>query len=103
MGKVGVAAKLTAAAGKRDELVSAMGELVKAVDDEPGTLVYVMLTDTKDEDVVWFFELYEDEDAMKAHSRSDTMKAVGGKLGGLVGGAPELHVLTPVAGKGVSL
>src|SRR5687768_11979404 len=103
MPKIAMLAKLTAAEGKRDELVTVMSELVKAVEDEPGTLAYALHTDDADANVVWFYELYENEDALKAHGGSEAMRAVGGKLAGLVGGRPELIRVTPVAGKGLPI
>jgi quinol monooxygenase YgiN len=101
MSKVAVVAKITAAPGKRDELVTALAELVKATEDEPGTLIYALNTDKGNDDVVWFYELYTDDAALAAHSGSEAMKAVGRKLGGLVGGAPEITTLDVVGGKGI--
>ena len=103
MPKVAAIAKLTAAEGQRDALVKVMDQLVDAAADEPGTEIYVINLDAKDANVVWFYELYTDNDALQAHSASDTMKAIGGQLGGLLGGAPELNFLTPHRGVGVDL
>jgi quinol monooxygenase YgiN len=103
MGKMALIARMTAAPGKRNELVEALGGLVKGVEDEPGTLVYVLNTDDADENVVWFYELYADQDALAAHSTSDTMKTVGRELAALMAGRPELHRMTPRAGKGVDV
>lgn len=101
MAKVAVIAKLTAAPGKREELVAAFASMLDAVEQESGTLVYALNTDKGNADLVWFYELYEDDAALAAHSGSDAMKAVGGKLGGLLGGAPELFMLSLEGGKGL--
>jgi quinol monooxygenase YgiN len=101
--KVAAIAKLTATAGKRDDLLSAMAELVAATEDEPGTELYVMNAAANDADAVWFYEIYTDDGALAAHSSSDAMKRIGAKLAGLVAGPMELHVLRPVAGKGISV
>lgn len=103
MSKVAAVAKLTAAEGKRDELVKVMEQLVDAAEAEAGTELYVLNLDAAEADVVWFYELYTDNDALTAHSKSDTMKAVGGQLKDLLAGRAELHFLTPVRGVGVSL
>ena len=104
MSKVAAIAKLTAADGKRDELVKVMDQLVDAAAEETGTLIYVLHLDNKDENTIWFYELYTDADALKAHSGSETMQAVIGQLGGgLLAGAPELNMVTPHRGTGVSL
>jgi quinol monooxygenase YgiN len=101
MSKVAAIAKLTAAEGQRDALVKVMDQLVDAAADEAGTEVYVLHFDNKDADVIWFYELYADHDAFKAHSGSPTMATVIGQLGGLVAGAPDMHVLTPHRGVGI--
>ncbi|MBA3653533.1 MAG: antibiotic biosynthesis monooxygenase [Actinobacteria bacterium] len=103
MSKVAAIAKLTAAEGQRDALVKVMEQLVDAAADEAGTELYVLNLDTAEVDVVWFFELYSDSDALAAHGQSDTMKAITGQLGGLVAGRPELHFLTPHRAAGITL
>ena len=103
MPKVAAIAKLTAADGQRDALVKVMEQLVDAAADEGGTEIYVLNLDNKDENAIWFYELYTDQDALSAHSGSDTMKAIGGQLGGLIAGAPELHFLTPHRAAGVDV
>ena len=104
MSKVAAVAKLPAAEGKRDELIKIMEPLVENANNEPGTEVYILCLDNKDENVIWFFELYTDNDALAAHSGSDTMKAVMGQLGGgVLAGRPELNILTPHLAAGVDL
>jgi quinol monooxygenase YgiN len=53
--------------------------------------------------VVFFYELYADEDAFKAHSSGEALKAVFPKLGGLVAGPPDMVIGTPRNAKGISL
>jgi len=60
----------------------------------------ILHTDNGEEDVLWFYELCTDGDAMTAHSASDTFKALGPSLAPLLGGRPEMHLVTPVGGKG---
>ncbi|HUQ38810.1 MAG TPA: putative quinol monooxygenase [Acidimicrobiales bacterium] len=101
MPPIAVHAKLTAQPGKRDELVTALQELVEATQSEPGTLVYALHTSDSDENAVWFYELYPDQDARDVHGRSETMKAIGPKLAGLLGAMPELSAGTVVGSKGL--
>lgn len=103
MPRIAAIVKLTAQAGKRDELVSALKPLVDGVADEPGTLAYALHTSNSEDDVVWFYELYSDQAALDTHSSSDTMKAAMPALAGLLGGRPEMHYCTPVGGKGLDL
>ena len=103
MSKVAAIAKLTAAEGQRDALVKVMEQLVDNAETEAGTEIYVLNLDTKDPNVIWFYELYTNGDALAAHSGSDAMKAIGGQLAGLIAGRAEVHVLTPHRGVGVDL
>jgi quinol monooxygenase YgiN len=103
MSKVAIVAKMTAKEGQRDQLVQALQPLLEAVNDETGTEIYAMHTDASAPEVVWFYELYTDQEAMMLHGTSQTMKAVGGELAGLLDGKAELYFLEPKAAKGVSL
>lgn len=96
-----VLAKITAQEGKRADLIEALGPMLDHVETEEGTVHYVLCKDTGDEDVVWVYERYTDEAALAAHGSSDAMKAVGGSIGSLVAGPPEITVLAPVGGKGL--
>lgn len=104
MSKVAVIAKLTAADGKRDELQAALADVGMAnVAAEPGTLLYALNADTKDPNVLWFYELYEDGDALAAHGGSEAMKEMGRTIAPFMAGRAEVHVLDPVAAKGLEL
>jgi quinol monooxygenase YgiN len=94
MAEIAMIVKLPAAAGKTDELLAAVQKLVAAAEGEPGTLQYVVHTEDADPDVVWFYELYADKDALDAHSGSTAMAEAMQSFGGLLGGAPEMHALS---------
>ena len=100
MSEVAYIAKLTAAYGKRDEAMAALGSLVDAAESEPGTLQYVLYADTTDPAAIWFTELYADEAAFEAHMSSPAMAEVIGSLGGLLGGPADLRRLEIVKRKG---
>lgn len=100
MDNVGMVVKLTAAPGKRDELVDALRYLVDAVAEEEGTLRYTLHVEDADPDAVWFYELYTDKDALAAHGKNPAFATLNDKLRGLVGGPMQMHTLTPVASKG---
>jgi quinol monooxygenase YgiN len=71
------------------------------VEGEEGTLEYVLCEDATDENVVWMYESYADQASFEAHGGSDEMKALGGAIGHLLAGRPELIFLNPVGGKGL--
>jgi quinol monooxygenase YgiN len=101
MAKVALLAKITAKDGQRDDLVKAFDQGLKNAEGEEGTLTYILHTDAKDENVVWFYELYTDADALKAHGSSDGMKALGPVLAPFMAGRAELIHLQPLGGKGL--
>ena len=45
------------------------------VENEPGTLMYILHEDAEDDDVLWFYEQYDRQAAFDAHGTSDAMKA----------------------------
>ena len=100
MSKTAVFAKFTAAPGKRDELVQALMPMLASVESEAGTEIYAM--HTADEDTVWFYEVYSDGDAFKAHSGGDAIKEAFTKTAGLVTGRPEVMIGQLQAAKGVA-
>jgi quinol monooxygenase YgiN len=101
MSKVAVVATLKAKAGKRDELVSALGTAIETANGEAGTLLYILHGNPADENSLLMYELYTGHDALGAHVSSDAFKALGASIGHLVDGQPELTVLTPLSGKGL--
>jgi len=101
MSNVAVVARLSAQPGKRDDLVAALQAALDNAESEPGTRYYILHTDDKDADAVWFYELYGSAEDLKAHSTSDAFKALGPTLASLLAGRPELTFLTPVGGKGL--
>ena len=103
MPKVSLIAKLPLQPGKRDAFVEAFTPMMEAANDEAGTEIYVLNFQDDDENVVWVYELYTDDEAMALHSSSEAMAGLMTSLGDLVGGAPELIKCTPVLAEGVEL
>jgi quinol monooxygenase YgiN len=101
MAQIAYVVKLTAAEGKRDEALATLGKLVDATEGEPGTVQYLLHTETNEPDTIWFYELYADQAAFEAHSTSATMAEVLGLLGGgLLAGAADMRQLDVVRHKG---
>ena len=100
MSEVAYIVKLTAADGKRDEAMAALGRLVDAAESEPGTLQYVLYADTTDPAGIWLTELYADQAAVDAHMSSTAMAEAMGSLGGLLDGPADLRQVEIVKRKG---
>jgi quinol monooxygenase YgiN len=100
MAQIAFVVKLTAAEGKREEALATLGKLVDATEDEPGTLQYVLHTDTTEPNVIWFYELYADQAGFEAHATSTAMAEVMGSLGGMLDGPADMRQLEIVRRKG---
>jgi quinol monooxygenase YgiN len=101
MSKVGVWVKLDVQPGKRDEAVAIIQEALTAVQSEEGTLLYVLNADPSDENVLYFYEAYTDQDALVAHGGAAWFKSFGPKLGPVLAGRPSMTFLTALGGKGI--
>ncbi len=102
MSQVAIWAKIPAKPGMRDEMIKVMqDEIDHVTNNEAGTTYYILHEDPKDEDAVYFYELYTDRAASEAHGQSDTFKAMGPLLAPFLGGKLELKFLRPVQGKGL--
>jgi quinol monooxygenase YgiN len=101
MSMISVVVKLTAQEGKRDEIVSGFGPMMDHVETEEGTLTYILMEDTSDENVLRLYEQYADQAGFDAHGASDQMKALGAAIGPHLVARPELHFCNPLRGKGL--
>lgn len=98
---VHVIARITAVAGKRDELVAAFHQLLPEVHAEAGCIAYAPAVDSgaaldrfaaADPDVVTIVERWESVEHLQAHLAAPHMAAFRDKSGHLVAGA-ELRLL----------
>ena len=103
MSKISLIAKLTAAEGKADELRAAMGTLIAAADEEDGLEVYSVHADSADANTFYFFELYRDQAALDVHGKGERMKPAMKALGSMLGGRPDVTMMSPVAAKGLDV
>jgi quinol monooxygenase YgiN len=101
MSKVVAIVKMPAAPGKGKELAAAMDFALENVKAESGTRYYIIHAEAGNDDVLWMYEMYDSQADMDAHMSSEWFKQLGPKVGGLFGGAPEFHVMTPLGGKGL--
>lgn len=102
--KAAVHVKLNAVEGKGAELVAAFAALYDGpLDAEAGTELHVIHQVKDSPDVVVFYELYSDADALAVHSSGEALKAIFPKLAGLVAGPPEMLILEPRNAKGLPL
>jgi quinol monooxygenase YgiN len=94
----GIIGKVTAVAGKRDELVSI---LVGGVNSMPGCLSYIVATDPADADGLWITEVWDNEASHKASLSLPQVKEAISKGRPLIAGFSNRVVTTPVGGHGL--
>ena len=75
MAKIAIAARVRVKEGRLDDYLSAFAPLLEKVENEPGTLVYLVQRSKDDPNVFWTSELYADEAAFELHSSSDVHAA----------------------------
>jgi len=103
MSKISLIAKLTAAEGKSSELEAVLTNVIAAAEEEEGLEVYSVHAANDEPGVYYFFELYRDEEAKAVHGKGEGMRTAMGAFAGLLGGRPEIIMMTPVAAKGLDI
>ncbi|MBZ6494381.1 putative quinol monooxygenase [Natrinema longum] len=73
---------------RREEALESIEHLVAESRQEPGLIDYRAATDVSDQNVVRFFEQYEDEEAFGAHTQTDHFQEFEAALPELLAGEP---------------
>ena len=98
MPKVSLLTRVRANTGRGAELIEACRSLLEQVEDEAGTLRFVVNRSKDDSDSFWFSELYADDEAFAAHGASEVMAKLAPAFGDLVADS-ELILGEPVLAK----
>ena len=92
-------ARIIAKPGSGEEMAEALTGLVAASEEEPGLRVYAAHRQDNDPETFWFYEVYDDEDALSVHARGPRMTEARGKVREFGAAAPEVFRVTPLAQK----
>jgi quinol monooxygenase YgiN len=87
--------QLIAAEGKRDELIHVLTNYGKTLDGEPGTTLYAAAADAADENIIWLWEEFADEDAVRGHFEHDFFRALQLELADLLAEPAAVRPLVP--------
>jgi quinol monooxygenase YgiN len=94
---IGVLATLRVQEGKSAEFEAIFVALTKEVRaNEPGNVAYQLTRSRTEANTYKVFELYADDDAVKAHRGADHFRSAGAKMGECLAGKPEIEVLDGV-------
>ena len=87
----GFIARFVVHEGRRDDALHVLDEMIAKVPDEPGTLVYQVLTDRDEPDVIWCYERYIDQAGLKAHQASALHDTIVPRLRALLTSDTRIH------------
>jgi len=90
---------MTAAPGKRDELVSI---LLEGATGMPGCLSYIVAKDTGDANAIWVTEAWESKASHEASLSLPSVKEAIAKGRTLIAGFSDRVVTTPIGGTGLA-
>lgn len=94
---IGIIATIKVQDGKQADFEAVfrdLGAQVRA--NEPGNKLYQLCKSKADPATYVVMEIYENEDALKAHGASDHFKAAGPKMGPCLAGRPEIQYFDTV-------
>lgn len=93
----GVVATLKIQEGKEAEFEAIFHDLMAEVRaKEPGNHLYRVFRSRKDKSIFVVMEIYENDDAMKAHGKSDHFRAANPKIGAVLAGPPDIHFMDAI-------
>jgi quinol monooxygenase YgiN len=93
----GALLQMTAQEGQRDELLRVLANYANTLDGEPGTTLFTVAADPNDEDLVWVWEEFADDNAVQEHFRHDFFRALQLELGDLLAEPAAVRPLAPFA------
>lgn len=89
-------------AGKRDELVELLQNMIDNTRQEEGNQVYDLYSSGDEGQSLHLFERYRDQAALDAHRAADYYKAYRGRLPELLDGQVSVVVLNEIDARGAS-
>ena len=92
--------RFRAAPGKGPDLAQHLTATAGRFTSETGTDLWLVHQSLTAPDEIWVYELYRDQAGKAAHEASPAYAAARAITGSLLGGAPEVHPLLPLGGKG---
>jgi quinol monooxygenase YgiN len=93
--RFGAVLQLTAAPGKRDEVIRVLTNYGRTLGGEPGTTLFAAAADAGDVQIVWLWEEFADEDAVRGHFEHDFFRALQLELGDLLAEPAAVRPLVP--------
>jgi len=100
--KVSLLKKYCVTAEKKEALIDhILAFASKLAANEDGTELFIVSTSPTDENVIFIYIVYANEEVRTLHENSDTYITYRTAVNNLVSGIPEIIFLTPQGGKGL--
>ena len=95
-GRQALIVRLNAQAGKRAALLDLLNTYADGLAEEPGTEMYMVSVDPDDDDLVWLYEIFQDEDAENEHRKSQGFADLMHALPAFLEGSPAVLRMQPL-------
>ncbi len=95
-GRMGLFVRVAAHPGGRAALLDALHRYSDQLEAEPGTELFAISLDPDDEDVVWLYEWFKDEQALEQHRESAPFAELMSGMQNLVAGSPGMLRIDPL-------
>jgi len=92
-----IVAEMEAVPERRAELIELLNGLLEPSRAEAGCVSYRYFFDSENENIVHFFELWQDQAAVDFHFATPHFQALGEKLADLIVGGPDLRIYEATA------
>lgn len=95
-GRTGLLVRLPSAPGRRPALLEVLNRYTDGLSEEPGTELFIVHLDPDDENIVWLYEVFRDDEAQTAHRSADGFARLMSDLPDLLSGPPGILRLDPL-------
>lgn len=95
-GRRSLLVRLTANKGMRPALLDLLNTYADGLAEEPGTELFIVSMDPDDENIVWLYEIFADEDAENAHRSSSGFATLMNAMPPMLDGPPAVLRTVPL-------
>lgn len=95
-GRRSLLVRLTSNKGMRPALLDLLNTYADGLAEEPGTELFIVSMDPDDENIVWLYEIFADEDAENAHRSSSGFATLMNAMPPMLDGPPAVLRTVPL-------
>ena len=95
-GRRSLLVRLTCTEGMRAAMLDILNTYADGLEEEPGTEMFVVSLDPDDENIVWLYEIFRDEDAEEEHRASSGFSRMMTAMPDVLDGPPAVLRMEPL-------